>query len=282
MSETVNKNMQPEDILKAFIENRYGSKVYEAYSAAIGSGEIKSVDDAASFLDKSAKKVEGRLLTEPQLERHDEKVIDEIRRLLGEKKGLEFAKYLEGKLVGLVKYFGIETELKQEDSKESGKRLTKKCVEDLLKEIRAQTRIIALAVGYTQSEYIEREGIKGEGIEGTGGIKKLNPDYFTGLVTHIREHYDIGAGQTAQLKQLEENLSEARQANNGLETAKIELISQNADLVKKLESQSKDYDELKKSFDELRAAAEKYHTFAFTDVKQVLDENKQGGKKNGR
>lgn len=272
MGEDLNKNMQPEDILKAFIENRYGSKIYEAYSAAIGSGEIKSVDDAVSFLDKSAKKVEGKLLTEPQLERHDEKVIDEIRMLLGEKKGIEFAKYLEGKLIGLWKYFGAKTELDHEASKESGKRLTKKSVEDLVKDVRYQVKAIALMVGYSKSEYLE----------GSGAIKKLDPDYFHGLLIHIRDHYSAGSGQIAQRKQLEENLSEARQANKGLEQAKIELIDQNAGLVKKLESQSKEYDELKKAFDELRAAAEKYNAFAFTDVKQILDEYKQGGKKNGR
>lgn len=273
MSENANKNISQGDVLKAFIENRYGSKVYEKYDAACKSGEIESVDDAASFLDKSARTIEGKLLTEPQLERHDETVIAEIRRLLGEKKGLEAAKYLEGKIVGFAKYFGVAPELEHEESKESGKRLTKNCVEDVLKEIKAKVKVIALAVGYAQSEHVE----------GKGGFKKLNPDYFTGLIAHIREHYGASTEeQIAQRKQIEEKLSEERKANKGLEHEKIDLIGQNADLVQRLERLTKEHGELEQAFNELRAAAEKYHAFAFGDVKQILSENKQGGKKNGK
>ncbi|MEM4263300.1 MAG: hypothetical protein QW666_00185 [Candidatus Woesearchaeota archaeon] len=264
MSEGVDKKISQEDVFKIFIENRYGSKVYDAYSTAISSGEIKSVDDAVSFLDKTARKIDGKLLTEPQLDRHNEKIIAEIRRLIGEKKGIEIAKYLEGKLVGLAKYFGVETELDQEESKESGKRLTKKCVEDLLNEIRSQVRVVALAVGYAQPEYIE----------GKGGVKKLNPDYFSGLVAYIRAHYASCSGQISKIAQLETNLSDSKQANRVLEQEKIDLMSQNASLVQKLEEMSKENERLSNELKKLEWLYPTVEDF----IKKAKEKTEQGGK----
>lgn len=130
------EDVNPEDILKSFIGNRYGSKAYESYRVACASGEIKSTEDAVAFLDKKARAAEGKLLTEPQLERHDETVIAEIRRLLGEKKGLELAKFYERRLLSIAEKIGYALPAEYDESKESGKRMTKKYVEGLAKYIK--------------------------------------------------------------------------------------------------------------------------------------------------
>lgn len=129
-------HLNPENVLKAFIESRYGSNVYEKYASALGSGELASVEDAVAFLDKNARNIEGKLLTKPQLECHDEKVLAEIRRILQEKKGLHIAKFQERRLLSIAEHIGYAVPPAYTTTKESGKRLTQSYIDGLVKYIK--------------------------------------------------------------------------------------------------------------------------------------------------
>lgn len=250
MSEDVNQNLSQGAVLKAFIENRYGSKVYEAYSAAIDSGEIATNKDAVAFLDKKARTIEGKLLTEPQLERHDEKVIDEIKRLLGEKKGLELAKFYERRLLGIAEKIGYALPAEYNESRESGKRLTKTYVEGLAKYIK----------------------------DNFGS----NPEQLAELRKQV-EHFD------AAKNTLEGELLDTQQANHAMQididrlnAAKEDAESQKASLETKLAEASQENSSLQSKLEKFELYEQVYFT-----VNKVLDKSKDkinetGGNTNGQ
>jgi len=246
----MSKDVDSREILKSFIENRYGSKVYESYMAACEEGSITSTEDAVAFLDKKARAIEGKLLTEPQLERHDEKVIDEIRRLLGEKKGLELAKFYERRLLSIAETIGYALPAEYDESRESGKRMTKTYVEGLAK--------------YLKDNF------------------GSNPEQLAELRKQV-EQFD------AAKKMLEGELLDVQQANRAMQmgidrlnAAKEGAESQKASLETKLAEVSQENSRLQSKLEKFELYEQVYFT-----VNKVLDEGKEkinetGGNTNGQ